>query len=366
MTHRHRTAGFTLVELAVVLFVLALLTGGVATSITGYLENKFYADTREDLARIGKALTGHSLRHQGRLPYADANGDGLSDSGQLRGTVPWKSLGLTRSDAFDAWQKPIRYHVDGRFTPLGLPSALAVADLDGNPVTAPDTVAAVLFSSGENHVADGDNGDGDGLYTSDGPVEGGFDDEVSWIPVALLEQAWAGAPDVLTDAQRVALTRRNMAAVEEALVGYALLHAGRLPTADTSGDGLSDSGALQGEVPWRTLGLDRDLGLDGWGGVLRYHVDAAWREGSVSPLPDTTSGLTVVDGQGNTLTAPDPSAPVAVLVSFGRDGTADGDNGDADVLYTRDTIVTGAFDDVVTWVSRHTLLGPLASAGVWP
>ncbi len=352
-----KRGGFTLVELAVVLFVLALLTGGLATSVTAYLENKAYADTRENLERAAKALVGYTLDHGGAFPWADVDGDGVSDTGRARGNLPWKSLGLSRRQGLDAWMQPLGYHRD---------DALEVRDLGGNALTLPGGAVAVLWSPGADHADYAENGDGDAVYVQDGPVEGVYDDEVTWIPSTTLYETWAHAADVLRDSERAQLTLETMRRIQGVLIGHALLNGGKLPAADTDGDGRADSGRDQGTLPWRTLGLTPTEGRDAWNRPFRYHVDTTYRSGSGVALPDTSGGIRVFDSSGNALTPPDPNGPVALLLSFGVDGDAEGDNGDGDGFYTADVVSAGVFDDLVTWLSRPELLDRLAAARVWP
>ncbi len=165
--------------------------------------------------------------------------------------------------------------------------------------------------------------------------------------------------------RKYADTRARMTKVEDALIGYALANNGGLPAADTDGDGIADPGANRGTLPWRTLGLDEGIRLDAWQHPFVYHVDAAYRENPPAVPPDTATGLRVNDLSGQRLTAGNPEAPIAVLVSFGRNGVGDGDNGNANAAYTSNATVEG-FDDEVCWLSRYLVLGKLVDAGIWP
>ncbi len=176
----------------------------------------------------------------------------------------------------------------------------------------------------------------------------------------------ATAPAVLEN-QRYRDVRHALGLIEEALVGYAMANGGGLPAADITGDGVSDSGQGRGTLPWKSLGLDPDLGRrDPWGNPFLYHADANWRETPPPSPPNTVTGLRVDDLSGSRLTLNNPAAPVAVVGSFGANGSGDGDNGDGDVRYTSDQYVDNTFDDELRWLSRYVLLGKLVEAGVWP
>ncbi len=191
---RHSQHGFTLVEMAMVMLILGLITGGLMTSLGAQLENGRYSDTRAAMERIENALMGYSLANGGALPAADIDGDGVADSGQARGSLPWKTLGLEQVTGLDAWKRPFRYHVDAAYreTPPPLPpdtlSGLRVDDLAGQALTSgnPSAPIVVVLSFGSNGRGDGDNGDSDARYTSNSPVSGSFDDELRWLSRYLL------------------------------------------------------------------------------------------------------------------------------------------------------------------------------------
>ncbi len=165
--------------------------------------------------------------------------------------------------------------------------------------------------------------------------------------------------------RRYSDTRQQMEAIEDALIGYAIANNGGLPAADSDEDGVADPGVGRGELPWKTLGLDKSSRFDAWQHPFVYHVDAAYRDIAPALPPDTVSGLRVVDLSGQSLTANNPEAPIFVLVSYGKNGAGDGDNGNANVVYTSNITMSG-FDDEVRWFSRYLLLGKLVDAGIWP
>ena len=138
-------------------------------------------------------LIGYAIIHR-RLPCPTLQTDptasdyGLEDAAcnqSSEGYLPWRTLGLPQTDAWgnvrrngtDPWVGYWRYRVDPAFAhPASPPIAIdTVANLDigvRNAVTGVDMVAdkmlvAVIYSTGPNHAADGDNASfeaGDATY----------------------------------------------------------------------------------------------------------------------------------------------------------------------------------------------------------
>ncbi len=181
-------------------------------------------------------------------------------------------------------------------------------------------------------------------------------------------------------ARRQVETREILQTVEQALVGYALLHRGALPAADTDGDGAADGTAGDGGVPWKTLGLAPALARDAWDQPLRYRVDAAFLTAPLPAPPDTTSGLMVEELRPGKprrlLTEANPNAPVFLLRSAGANGVGSGSEPDAacsgnaapGAVRFRVGLDAGCpnLDDLVRWYDRNRLLERLVWARVWP
>lgn len=125
------SAGFTLVEIAVVIVVLSLLLAmiaGIATAMVGQQRREV---TRQKLAGVETALALFVSQNR-RLPCP---ADGRFDSGnataglerpggagacevvtgttnsQTHGVVPWRTLGLSESDITDGWGNRLTYRV---------------------------------------------------------------------------------------------------------------------------------------------------------------------------------------------------------------------------------------------------------------
>lgn len=191
-------------------------------------------------------------------------------------------------------------------------------------------------------------------------------------------------------AQRARETQAALAEIREALIGYAVIN-GRLPCADTSGDGLEDSpcaggAAGEGGLPWSTLGV---APADGWGNPWRYRADRAFTAnrppGAMAAFTLDTAFLDnlVVCGVPGAATAGVPACPsdaalvrltvtgssgehpVAIVYSPGANTRPDGLNATFDAAYQGGE--PGAnFDDLALWVSRPVLIYRMIQAGRLP
>ncbi len=147
--------GFTLVELAVVMFIMGILLAGLLTPLATSLEQEQRANLEKQFDEIEDALIGFAIVN-GRLPCPDCptagapaacnNAPNVSDDGiedisgtgcaigattVIEGNLPWVTLGVTGTDP---WGNTLAYHVDE-----------AYADADDEAVCTPAT-ANVSFS----------------------------------------------------------------------------------------------------------------------------------------------------------------------------------------------------------------------------
>lgn len=158
--------GFTLIELAIVLFVITLLLGGMLTPLGQQIAERQTGETRRAMDAASTALVGYALRHRkldetGHLPCPDMRARepaGVPNDGQedrrsdgrcvvQAGNLPWLTLGLAESDA---WGNRLGYAVapDWASAPTARSELLHICrdTRCGTPLLA----AAVLISHGRN------------------------------------------------------------------------------------------------------------------------------------------------------------------------------------------------------------------------
>jgi prepilin-type N-terminal cleavage/methylation domain-containing protein len=118
-----RQRGFTLVELALVVGIVAILLGGLLVPISRSIEQKAIATTQANLELAQQALLGYALIN-GSLPCPDAgtdpNTEGKASSADINGCssisvgrLPWATLGI---QGVDGWGNRLDYVV---YAPLG-------------------------------------------------------------------------------------------------------------------------------------------------------------------------------------------------------------------------------------------------------
>lgn len=242
----HRSRGFTLVELAVVLAIVALLLGSMMMTFSARVEQQNRSDTQRRLDDARELLLAFAMVNA-RLPCpAASNSVGGDESitavtGVCTGTgtanytgfLPARTIGFQPVDgagfATDAWGNRIRYAVsattwlagNARFTKAHVANSATAAwsvtqtpadlvvcsyspatvtntscDADTS-VTNVNTLVAIVFSTGKNGATGGTglnearNLDGNALFVNRPPdptdfAGGEFDDMMVWIPVGVL------------------------------------------------------------------------------------------------------------------------------------------------------------------------------------
>ncbi|SFN97319.1 prepilin-type N-terminal cleavage/methylation domain-containing protein [Formivibrio citricus] len=131
--------GFTLVEMAVVLFVIGLLMSGLLGGLSLQQESRRLAETRDALEQAREALLGYALTHN-RLPcpadgslaqtHPAAGRELAARTAQgrcqtLQGVLPWADLGLRQTDG---WGRRFTYRVSAAFTECQGPAVAPPGD----------------------------------------------------------------------------------------------------------------------------------------------------------------------------------------------------------------------------------------------
>ncbi|PKO83464.1 MAG: general secretion pathway protein GspH [Betaproteobacteria bacterium HGW-Betaproteobacteria-11] len=202
----HAQSGFTLVELAIVLFIVSLLLGGMLLPLSAQQDIRYQSDTQKQLADINEALLGYAaskLAADGKpyLPCPDTDGDGRENRvgnacTSPDGDLPWQDLGIGRQDA---WNNAFRYRVTAAFSNNAVGFTLAStgdmricdrADCSGTILAT--GVPAVVLSRGKNGASaaatadEQENLDGDIYFVQHSISSDGYDDQVVWLSANLL------------------------------------------------------------------------------------------------------------------------------------------------------------------------------------
>jgi len=170
---RKSHCGFTLVEIAIAIFIITILLGSILVPLTTQVEQRQVSETQKILEDIKEALIGHSVA-KGYLPCPDRTSggvggandtanDGVEDfntgtgvcfSTTATGNLPWVTLGLGASDP---WGNRFRFRVHSDFarrspgTPFSLSTAANVTvKVSALGTNLTDSAVAVVISHGRN------------------------------------------------------------------------------------------------------------------------------------------------------------------------------------------------------------------------
>ncbi|UCV29232.1 type II secretion system protein [Ferribacterium limneticum] len=225
--------GFSLVELAIVLVIVALLSGGLMMAVSAQMETIASSETQRRLNDARDALLGY-VAANGRLPCPAIGGatgvesplGGGSCNDNWDGFLPAVTLGISPTNetgyALDGWSNPIRYAITKAVssqvstanqiraawnaggplaadlqicsTAVGITGSGAGAGCAAGSALANNAVA-VIYSRGRNGAAapastdEQANGNADRLFVSHTPTPAGaneFDDLVIWLSPNIL------------------------------------------------------------------------------------------------------------------------------------------------------------------------------------
>ena len=213
-TERLPQAGFSLIELSIVLIVFGLLASSMVGSLSRQPRLAEEKNLRQQLDEAIDALYGFAIVN-GRLPcpadatLASSNDDaGTESCPREHGVLPWRTLGLLE---LDPWGQRLSYYADSRFTGLLPTGARAAFSLESEgsasihlshsaTASLAKQLPAVVFSHGPNghlgyrsdggKVAGGsadeaENADHDGDFVDRLP-DADYDDLVRWLPPTIL------------------------------------------------------------------------------------------------------------------------------------------------------------------------------------
>ena len=168
--------GFSLIEMAIVLFIVALLLGGLLPTVSGQMEQQRRNETRKLMEEIRESLQGYVMVN-GRLPSpacgtiptvpGTVNNAGIelipasaalctSGAGDIT-VLPWSTLGVKETDA---WGNRFAYRVTPVFTgavAAGTSAAFLLSSSGNMSIkesatgnTIAPTIPVILWSHGPN------------------------------------------------------------------------------------------------------------------------------------------------------------------------------------------------------------------------
>jgi type II secretory pathway pseudopilin PulG len=223
-----RAWGFTLIEMTVAIFVIALLLGSLLIPLTTQVEQRQVSDMEKTLSEIKDVMLGFAVAN-GYLPCPDTDADGLENvagtgqcstvaGGIAAGRLPHGTLGLTNSDV---WGNRLTYVINEQFarrspaTTFSLTtggSDVRICTSQACTTTLSTTAVAAVISHGRNgygatglvsglvnscptppahpNGCSADEQDNFGtdadivsrVRTAAGAAAGEFDDIVAWLP----------------------------------------------------------------------------------------------------------------------------------------------------------------------------------------
>lgn len=217
--------GFTLIELAVAIFIISLLLGSLLIPLSTQVEQKQISDTQKTLDEIKEALLGFSVAN-GYLPCPDTDNDGAENvnagTGQCGtiasniayGNLPWQTLGVASADV---WGNRFRYVIREEYARRSPGTAYTLGTTTANvricstaacASTLTSSAVAAILSYGKNGLGatnslsgnvnpaptsadelENTDTDRDIVYRTMTTAEasaGEFDDIVYWLPLYTL------------------------------------------------------------------------------------------------------------------------------------------------------------------------------------
>jgi prepilin-type N-terminal cleavage/methylation domain-containing protein len=201
-------AGFSLLEMSIVLAILGILLAAIIPSITAQIDQQHRHDTLKQMNEIKDALYGYTIVN-GRLPCpakapipTNTANAGISDCTLTLGVIPWATLGTNETDA---WGRRFTYSASSAFITanfsLNSIGTLTVKTAATGGTNIATSIPAIFVSHGSNGFGafttagiqlspslapdEADNSDPDTIFVSH-DFTPSFDDLVMWISPNIL------------------------------------------------------------------------------------------------------------------------------------------------------------------------------------
>ena len=156
--------GFTLIEMAVAVFIISLLLGSILVPLTTQVNQRKISDTQKMLEEVKEALVGFAIAN-GYLPCPAVSAvNGAEDrtgaactGGKRQGFIPWETLGVSK---LDGWGHVIHYSVTPAYTSraplfsLSTPADITILTRNSAGalvnLSSLNAIPAVVMSHGQN------------------------------------------------------------------------------------------------------------------------------------------------------------------------------------------------------------------------
>jgi prepilin-type N-terminal cleavage/methylation domain-containing protein len=405
-----KSKGFTLIEIAIVMVVIGLLTGGGISIMRVMTERKARNDNLEYLQRAKEAILSFA-EINGRLPRPDsfASNDGWEDAFAANqnciGFLPYKNLNIAPTDAY---QRRVKYEINnipatanlitdrGKtcITLSGWNPASGIRPLVVDIGSATSFAVAAILISGGPTDADSAGGEFDACAAV-APEGGGNNitgtpNYIRHVPTATFDDVvvYIGGYE-LSSKIACLVAKENQEYLQqarEAILGYALINGG-LPWPDPNKNGTGigvpcpPGQPCVGYLPFADLNIGP---LDAYQRSVKYEINNSPNPGSLGPNKAITcSTLSAASWPPPLMTRPGlidsgggaVQTVAAILISAGPrnadgavdefDATGSGSNNTGTPYYIKSP-TTNTFDDVVVTIGGPELLSKMVAGGMCP
>lgn len=196
-----KPSGFSLVEMAIVLAIVALLLGGLLPTISGQIEQQRRKETSKYMDEVRDALLGYAVVN-GYLPCPAIDDNGTAavtctTTASQIGKLPYKDLGMVDKDAsgsvlvYAVTKEFANSAVPFTLSTVGAANTMRVCTTAACTANLTNNAVAVIVSRGANWAAtpsadEAENTDPDTDFVSHDLVQNGFDDLVIWLSPNIL------------------------------------------------------------------------------------------------------------------------------------------------------------------------------------